>query len=46
MPDQVQDAFKEAIATLDDDDENNENEAKNYVKQMIIEKRLQMETWS
>ena len=44
MPDQVQDAFKEAILTQDD--EGDENEAKKFIEQLIKDKRLQMETWS
>ena len=44
MPDQVQDAFKEALLTQDD--ENDEKEAKKFIEQLIKDKRLQMETWS
>ena len=44
MPDQVQDAFKEAILTQDD--EGDEKEAKKFIEQLINDKRLQMETWS
>jgi len=43
MPDQVQDAFKDAIFSLDESDRKG---ADNYLKDMIAEKRLQMETWS
>ena len=43
MPDQVQDAFKEAIFSLDESDRKG---AEKFVKTMLEEKRLQMETWS
>ena len=43
MPDQVQDAFKEAIFSLDESDRKG---AEKFVKSMLEEKRLQMETWS
>jgi len=43
MPDQVQDAFKEAIFSLDESDKKG---AEKFVKTMLEEKRLQMETWS
>ena len=44
MPDQVKDAFKDAVMTQDDDGD--EKEAKKFIEQLIIEKRYQMETWS
>ena len=44
MPDQVKEAFQDAIASLDEDE--GKNEAKSYINQMIAEKRYQMETWS
>jgi len=43
MPDQVQDAFKDAIFSLDESDRKG---AESFLKNMIAEKRLQMETWS
>ena len=43
MPYQVQDAFKEAIFSLDESDRKG---AEKFVKSMLEEKRLQMETWS
>ena len=43
MPDQVQDAFKEAIFSLDESDRKG---AEKFVKSMLEEKRLLMETWS
>ena len=42
MPDQVKDAIKEAIESLDDDSQG----AAQFLRQMTSDKRLQMETWS
>lgn len=44
MPDQVKEAFQECVESIGDEED--AQEVRNYVNQMLTEKRLQMETWS
>jgi sulfite reductase alpha subunit-like flavoprotein len=46
MPDQVKDALKEAIQSLDEDKTDEDFNVNKYLSQMEAEKRFQTETWS